>query len=131
MRSQAIAAILSALNDECGRLNALDWDENKEQIRAVLRAYEAVGSIRAEDVPMDRLARINSQGGALSWCGRSFAEHPDRCTCQGSDPVPHRHYDQAPYRCARCGECEAYSPVTVVWLSRESVKLPPARTART
>lgn len=111
MKSQAIAEILSALNDECGRLSDGDWDENKDQIRAVLRASDAVGRIRAEDVPMDRLDRINSQGGALSWCGRSFAEHPDRCVCQDGDPVPHRHYGQAPYRCARCGDCDAYSPV--------------------
>ena len=113
MRCQAIAAILSALNDECERLNGRPWDETKDEVRAVLRAYDAVGKIRAEDVPLDRLDRINGQGGALTWCGRSFAEHPDRCQCQGDDTTPHRHYDHAPYRCARCGKCDAYSPVSV------------------
>ncbi len=114
MKNQDIAAILSALNDECGRLNDGDWTTNKGDVLAVLRAYDAIGKIRAEDVPMDRLDRINSEGGALSWCGRSFAEHPDRCTCQGDDPVPHRHYGHAPYSCARCGHenCKGYTPVT-------------------
>ena len=113
MKSHAIAAILSTLNDECGRLGELDWDASKEDVRIVLQAYDAVGKIRAEDVPMERLDRINGQGGALSWNGRSFAEHPDRCTCQGSDPIPHRHYGRAPYKCARCNECTAYAPVPV------------------
>ena len=113
MKSQAIAAILSSFNDECGRLNERPWDETKNEVRTILAACHAVGKIRAEDVPMDRLDRINCEGGALSWGGRSFAEHPDRCTCQGDDTIPHRHYDQAPYRCARCGKCEAYSPAVV------------------
>jgi hypothetical protein len=78
----------------------------------VLRACDAIGKIRAEDVDHARLGRINGEGGALSWCGRSFALHPDRCTCQGNDQIPHRHYDHAPYRCARCGDCNAYSPVS-------------------
>ena len=118
MKSQAIAAILSSLNDECGRLNELETpgvrpsDEEWERVRVVLRAYNAIGKIRAEDVDMARLDRINGEGGALSWCGRSFALHPDRCECQWNDPIPHRHYDHAPYRCARCIECNAYTPVS-------------------
>ena len=112
VKSQAIAAILSSLNDECERLNGGTWPETQEQVRAVLRAYDAIGKIKAEDVDHDRLSRINWQGGALSWCGRSFTEHPDRCECQGNDHIPHRHYEHAPYRCARCNECNAYSPVS-------------------
>ena len=111
VRSVAIAKILSTLNDECGRLNDLDLDKVKDDIRIVLKAYNAIGKIRAEDVPMDRLYRINNEGGALSWCGHSFCLHPDRCECQGDDPIPHRHYDYAPYNCARCGRCNGYSPV--------------------
>ena len=107
MKSAAIARILSTLNDECGRLSDLDAD--LKTMQTVLQAYDAVGKIRAEDVPTNRLDRINNEGGALSWCGRSFAEHPDRCKCQERDPIPHRHYDHAPYSCARCG-CDAYSP---------------------
>lgn len=118
MKSATIAGILSLLNDECGRLNDLHGDhyptdEEWESVRVVLRAYDAIGKIRAEDVDHARLDRINGQGGALSWGGRSFAEHPDRCTCQGDDPIPHRHYDHAPFSCARCGKCEAYAPVGV------------------
>jgi len=119
MRSKVIADILSALNDECGRLQALEVpgvrpsDEDWEKMRVVLHAYRAIGRIRAEDVDHARLDRINHQGGALSWEGRSFALHPDRCECQGSDPIPHRHYDHAPHRCARCGQCDAYAPVSV------------------
>lgn len=30
------------------------------------------------------------------------------CKCQGSDPVLHKHYREAPHRCARCGECDAF-----------------------
>ena len=108
MKSEALATILRALNDECGRLSDLDADS--ESMRTVLKAYDAVGKIRAEDVPMDRLDRINGEGGALSWGGRSFTEHPDRCRCQKDDPIPHRHYGHAPYYCARCGDCGAYSP---------------------
>ena len=119
MKSQAIAAVLSSLNDELGRLNDMQGpryasDEEWEPVRIVLRAYDAVRKIEAEDVDHARLDRINSQGGALSWCGRSFAEHPDRCECQGDDPISHRHYGYAPHRCARCGKCEAYSPVALV-----------------
>lgn len=111
MKSKTIADILSLLNDEYGRLGEMDWGATKDEVRALSRAYDAIGKIRAEDVDHERLARINGQGGALSWCGRSFAEHPDRCMCQGNDPIPHRHYGHAPYKCARCGECRAYTPV--------------------
>jgi len=120
MRSEAIAAILSTLNDELGRLNDQETpgerpsDAHWENVRIVLRAYHAIGKIRAEDVDHARLDRINGEGGALSWCGRSFAEHPDRCDCQGADPIPHRHYDEAPHHCARCVECRGYAPVEVV-----------------
>jgi hypothetical protein len=119
VKCKVIADILSALNDELGRLNDEQGSryattEEWEPVRVVLRAYDAIGKIKAEDVDHERLGRINGEGGALSWCGRSFAVHPDRCECQGDDPIPHRHYDQAPYRCARCGKCEAYSPVVTV-----------------
>lgn len=110
MKSAAIAAILSTLNDECGRLNDLPLDTSKDDLRIVLKAYEVVGKIRAEDVATNRMARFNGSGGALSWNHRSFAEHPDRCECQGDDPIPHRHYDYAPYVCARCNRCNGYSP---------------------
>jgi putative FmdB family regulatory protein len=36
--------------------------------------------------------------------------HPDRCVCQGDDPTPHKHYDEKPHSCARCGECRRYKP---------------------
>jgi hypothetical protein len=111
VKSAAIAGILSLLNDECGRLNDGDWEANKGHLLTVLRAYDVIGKIRAEDVDHARLDRINGQGGALSWNGRGFDVHPDRCECQGADPIPHRHYDHAPYGCARCSECKAYSPV--------------------
>jgi hypothetical protein len=119
MKSQAIAAILSSLNDELERLHNLGVpglrpsDEDWERVRVILRAYHAVQKIPADDVDLARLGRINNEGGALSWCGRSFGAHPDRCVCQGDDPGPHRHYDHAPYRCARCGKCESYNPVPV------------------
>ncbi len=114
MKSKEIAAILSTLNDECGRLNDLmrgypsakEW----EPLRLVMRAYDAIGKIRAEDVDLERLDRFNGAGGALSCNHRSFGAHPDRCECQGNEVTPHRHYGHAPYSCARC-PCEAYVPV--------------------
>jgi len=117
VKREVIAGILSLLNDECGRLNDMQMSpcastEEWEPVRVVLRAYDAIAKIKAEDVDHARLDRINGEGGALSWCGRSFAEHPDRCECQGNDQIPHRHYDHAPYRCARCSECNAYAPVS-------------------
>ena len=51
--------------------------------------------------------------------------HPDRCVCQGNprvrradghgwevwgDQIPHKHYSQPPYSCARCNECKCYLP---------------------
>jgi hypothetical protein len=51
VKSKAIADILSALNDECGRLQALETsgvrpsDEEWERVRVVLRAYDAIGKI--------------------------------------------------------------------------------------
>ena len=60
-----------------------------------------------------RQQSFNNAGGAISWGGRPFFTHPDRCACQADDPYPHRHYDISgdPYRgCARCVHCSAYSP---------------------
>lgn len=37
-------------------------------------------------------------------------QHPDKCVCQGTDPTPHKHYDEAPFACARCGKCDHYRP---------------------
>lgn len=115
MKRDAIATILASLNDELGRLNPMNdvgaFDRNRQQILVLLKAYDVIGDIRAEDVDMERLDRFNGGGGALSWCGRSFALHPDRCTCQGNDQIPHRHYHYAPYNCARCGDCSGYTPV--------------------
>jgi hypothetical protein len=49
--------------------------------------------------------------GYISKLGRTGANlHPDRCVCQGSDPTPHKHYREAPHNCARCTECDAYTP---------------------
>lgn len=35
------------------------------------------------------------------------------CTCQGSDPIYHKHYHEPPFSCARCGHtrCSAYRPL--------------------
>lgn len=107
VRSAEIAAILSQLNDELGRLS--DSESDVEACRVVLVAYDAIGKIRATDVALDRMDQFNGAGGAISWGRRSFEQHPDRCTCQAGDSIPHRHYDHAPYRCARCS-CAAYQP---------------------
>jgi putative FmdB family regulatory protein len=59
---------------------------------------------------VERFDAFNGAGGALSWNHRTFAEHPDRCTCQGDDPDPHRHYDLHTFEgCARCA-CVEYTP---------------------
>jgi putative FmdB family regulatory protein len=61
---------------------------------------------------LERFNAFNHAGGALTWNGRSFADHPDRCVCQGTDDLPHRHYDDSHKGfggCARCG-CVEYTP---------------------
>lgn len=59
----------------------------------------------------NRCLSFNEAGGATSWNHRPFSEHPDRCTCQGDDPTPHRHEpkDSGGQPCARC-HCAAYNP---------------------
>lgn len=61
---------------------------------------------------VERFDAFNGAGGAISWNYRPFSEHPDRCACQGDDPIPHRHYQDAPRGvggCARC-HCGVYTP---------------------
>lgn len=69
MTRDQIATVLRALNDECGRLNDLHGvhptDEQWGVVRDVLRAYHAVGKIRAEEAqparveaPLERLASL-------------------------------------------------------------------------
>lgn len=60
-----------------------------------------------------RSSRFNETTGAhgyISVAGRTGGNHhPDRCICQGEDSTPHKHYSEAPFRCARCG-CPGYTP---------------------
>jgi hypothetical protein len=69
--------------------------------------------VTVTDVNGERSRRFNDTTGALSWNYRSACLHPDRCTCQSNDDqylgTPHKHYDEPPYECARCG-CEGYTP---------------------
>jgi putative FmdB family regulatory protein len=61
---------------------------------------------------VERFHEFQGAGGAISWNRRPFSEHPDRCVCQGDDPTPHRHHDDARPgfgSCARCG-CIEYTP---------------------
>lgn len=77
----------------------------------------------------ERSQRFNDTTGThgFSERGRRFGGnmHPDRCVCQGNprerndngfgwkvwgDTIPHKHYSQPPYSCARCNECNAYLP---------------------
>jgi putative FmdB family regulatory protein len=57
----------------------------------------------------ERQKSFDSAGGAMSWNYRSFAIHPDRCVCQGTDSTPHRHYEED-HSCARCIKCTKYQP---------------------
>lgn len=60
----------------------------------------------------ERWAHFNDTTGAIGCMtkrGPTGAHcHPDRCTCQGTDPTPHKHRDEPPHSCARCLECSAY-----------------------
>lgn len=62
----------------------------------------------------DRSARFNATTGALGYSsahGPTPASlHPDRCVCQQNDPIPHKHYQETPFRCARCSNCRGYAP---------------------
>lgn len=61
--------------------------------------------------PISERSRLfNDTTGALAGGNR----HPHRCVCQTQETgayadTPHKHYDEAPYDCARC-QCEAYRP---------------------
>ncbi len=62
----------------------------------------------------ERRVRFSDTCGAsgyMSKLGRTGANrHPDRCVCQGRETTPHKHYDDPPYNCARCGDCAGYVP---------------------
>lgn len=61
----------------------------------------------------ERSTNFNDTTGVHGWTselGRHGGDsHPDRCTCQGDDTTPHKHYGTWPHSCARCA-CSAYSP---------------------
>lgn len=77
----------------------------------------------------ERSQRFNETTGTHGFVenGQRFGGmfHPDRCVCQGNprvrsedgrrwevwgDQIPHKHYPQPPYACARCNECSSYLP---------------------
>lgn len=62
----------------------------------------------------ERSRRFNETCGVfgyISRLGRTGANlHPDRCSCQGRDTTPHKHYPEPPFACARCNPCHAYEP---------------------
>jgi hypothetical protein len=73
----------------------------------------------------ERCERFSNTTGAMGYMsarGLTGANHhPDRCECQGSDPIPHKHYrDRPPHPCARCGECKAYMPALLSVASRKT-----------
>ena len=79
------------------------------------RAVDASGSaLAAQQPPVERWRRFNETTGACGYAidGKKYGghQHPDRCKCQGTDTTPHKHYSDAPHRCARCGKCDAYEP---------------------
>lgn len=102
-----IIRILTDLDAEIGRATQAN---DEAYVRLTVRAHEAVSQLRVDGVDLERLERFNDTTGALTWNYRSAAEHPDRCTCQGTETTPHKHYDHAPYNCARCLECKSYTP---------------------
>lgn len=56
----------------------------------------------------ERSENFNDTTGVISWNYRRAIDHPDACECQDQG-VPHKHYPDPPYGCARC-VCEAYVP---------------------
>jgi hypothetical protein len=61
-----------------------------------------------------RSRRFNETTGAngyISAAGRTGANHhPDRCSCQGTDTTPHKHYPEPPFLCGRCTSCTGFFP---------------------
>jgi hypothetical protein len=103
---------------DCAR-GVRELERQLEGARADVERLERVKAEREKakrqlESPWVRGKRFNETTGALSWNYRPAYEHPDCCTCQGTDPIPHKHYndedDLASHACARCLECEAYAP---------------------
>lgn len=66
----------------------------------------------------ERNRRFNDGTGAFSWNRHHAALHPDACVCNLEETgefagTPHKHYDEPPHSCARCGHkrCPAYRPI--------------------
>lgn len=69
----------------------------------------------------ERSREFNETTGCISWGGRDPIHHPHACVCQGRPDnfpgTPHKHYDEPPFACARCGKCQAYRPRFVLDLA--------------
>jgi len=89
-----------------------------KRIPAVIRFVSAEPLLGPIDFSADR-ARLseafNTTVGAMGYMTeRGFSganRHPNRCTCQGNDPIPHKHRSDPPFACARCLDCPAFVPV--------------------
>lgn len=70
--------------------------DNAERRSALFNeTFESVGSILS-----------TMRGGDLA------SAHPHRCKCQdkSGEKGPHKHYPDPPFSCARCSDCDAYTP---------------------
>jgi hypothetical protein len=106
-------ALAWMMNDYIG-VNEFDVDfrQKHERLGYAHEGYHNAQKVLRENKPPipERLQRFNEGTACLSG-GNS---HPDRCVCQTKETgqfagTPHKHYDEPPYSCARCG-CEAYVP---------------------
>jgi len=92
-----------------GRCSACGTPCNDETVLCLGCASKDDVSKPSAAAEPDGSRRFNETTGALTWAGRSAEEHPDRCVCQ-KGVTPHKHYDEAPFLCARCTECTGYRP---------------------
>lgn len=105
-------AVAWMVNDYIGVTDYVDYREIDKRLGYAHEGYHNARRLMRENKPPvpERLQRFNDGTGCLSG-GNS---HFDRCVCQEKEKgqfagTPHKHYDEPPYGCARCG-CKAYEP---------------------
>lgn len=72
-----------------------------------------LGPVQLLPSATERSQRFNNTCGVRGYTsanGPTGADrHPDRCICQ-NETTPHKHYDRPSFTCARCLECDGYTP---------------------
>lgn len=105
-------ALAWMVNDYIGVTDYADYTKKDARLGYAHEGYHNARRMMREHKPPvpERLQRFNDGTGCLT----GGNQHSDRCVCQTKETgqfagTPHKHYDEPPYACARCG-CKAYDP---------------------